>query len=52
MFALAILFACVEKLCSIMNLVAVEKDWVRYYMNRFLIPASGMNHGWLIFHVR
>ena len=28
MFALVVLFACVEKLCSIMNLVAVEKDWV------------------------
>ncbi|RTE85378.1 hypothetical protein BHE90_000009 [Fusarium euwallaceae] len=25
---LATLFACIEKLCSIMNLVAVEKDWV------------------------
>jgi iron-regulated transporter 1 len=28
MFAVAILAACAEKLCSIMNLVAVEKDWV------------------------
>ncbi|RSM12618.1 hypothetical protein CEP52_002304 [Fusarium oligoseptatum] len=25
---LATLFACIEKLCSIMNLVSVEKDWV------------------------
>lgn len=24
----ATLFACIEKLCSIMNLVSVEKDWV------------------------
>ena len=23
------LLACVEKLCSIMNLVSVERDWVR-----------------------
>lgn len=22
-------FACVEKLCSILNMVSVEKDWVR-----------------------
>ncbi|KAI9150126.1 Solute carrier family 40 member 1 [Paramyrothecium foliicola] len=28
MLALLIVLACVEKLCSIMNLVAVEKDWV------------------------
>ncbi|KAH7310464.1 Ferroporti-1 [Stachybotrys elegans] len=26
--AILILIACVEKLCSIMNLVAIEKDWV------------------------
>jgi len=26
--ALAILLACVEKLCSVLNLVAVERDWV------------------------
>lgn len=24
-----VLLACVEKLCSVMNFVAVEKDWVR-----------------------
>jgi iron-regulated transporter 1 len=24
-----ILLACVEKLCSIMNMIAVERDWVR-----------------------
>ncbi|KAK3115619.1 hypothetical protein LTR53_004826, partial [Teratosphaeriaceae sp. CCFEE 6253] len=28
LFALVILLACVEKLCSVMNLVAVERDWV------------------------
>jgi len=28
MMALLAFFACLEKLCSIMNLVAVEKDWV------------------------
>src|SRR3569833_184411 len=28
LFALTVLLACVEKLCSVMNLVAVERDWV------------------------
>lgn len=28
MLAVLSLLACVEKICSIMNLVAVEKDWV------------------------
>ncbi|PVI00807.1 hypothetical protein DM02DRAFT_707097 [Periconia macrospinosa] len=28
LFALTIVLACVEKLCSIMNLVSVERDWV------------------------
>ncbi|OAA59802.1 Ferroporti-1 [Niveomyces insectorum RCEF 264] len=28
LFALAVAAACVEKLCSVMNLVAVERDWV------------------------
>lgn len=28
MLAFVSLLACVEKLCSIMNLVSVEKDWV------------------------
>jgi len=28
MFVLLTALACVEKLCSIMNLVSVEKDWV------------------------
>ena len=29
MLALLCFLACVEKLCSIMNMVSVEKDWVR-----------------------
>lgn len=29
LFALVVLLACVEKLCSVMNLVSVERDWVR-----------------------
>lgn len=28
LFALSVVLACVEKLCSLMNLVAVERDWV------------------------
>lgn len=28
MFVGLIILACIEKLCSIMNLVSVEKDWV------------------------
>jgi len=28
LFAIAVLLACVEKLCSVMNLVSVERDWV------------------------
>jgi solute carrier family 40 (iron-regulated transporter), member 1 len=28
LFALVVLLACVEKLCSVMNLIAVERDWV------------------------
>ena len=28
LFAAVVLLACVEKLCSVMNLVAVERDWV------------------------
>lgn len=23
-------FGCMEKLCSIMNLIAIERDWVSY----------------------
>jgi iron-regulated transporter 1 len=29
LFSLLVLFAAMEKLCSIMNLVAIERDWVR-----------------------
>jgi len=29
LLALATFLACIEKLCSILNLVSVEKDWVR-----------------------
>lgn len=32
LFALTIILACVEKLCSMMNLVSVERDWVRGVM--------------------
>jgi iron-regulated transporter 1 len=28
LFALVVLLGCVEKLCSVMNTVAVERDWV------------------------
>jgi len=28
LFAVSILLACVEKLCSVLNLVSVERDWV------------------------
>lgn len=28
LLAVVTAFACVEKLCSILNLVSVEKDWV------------------------
>jgi iron-regulated transporter 1 len=27
------LLACIEKLCSVLNMVSVEKDWVRLLMN-------------------
>lgn len=30
LFAALVLLACVEKLCSVMNLVSVERDWVGY----------------------
>lgn len=29
LLAILVLMACVEKLASIMNLVSVERDWVR-----------------------
>jgi iron-regulated transporter 1 len=28
MFAVVVLLSCIEKLCSVMNLVSVERDWV------------------------
>lgn len=28
--ATLVLLACVEKLCSIMNMVAIERDWVSH----------------------
>ena len=28
-------FGCMEKLCSIMNLIAIERDWVRHDTNEF-----------------
>ncbi|KAL9615559.1 MAG: hypothetical protein Q9167_000072 [Letrouitia subvulpina] len=34
MMVLLASFACIEKLCSIMNLVSVEKDWVRQNCDR------------------
>ena len=35
-FALLTVLACVEKLCAIMNLVAVERDWVRITFPQYL----------------
>jgi solute carrier family 40 (iron-regulated transporter), member 1 len=29
LFAITVFFACIEKVCSVMNLVSVERDWVR-----------------------
>ena len=29
LFSVAVVAACVEKLCSVMNLVSIERDWVR-----------------------
>lgn len=31
LFALAVILSCAEKLCAVMNLVAVERDWVRLH---------------------
>ena len=30
LFTMLTVLACIEKLASIMNLVSVEKDWVRF----------------------
>ena len=43
--------ACVEKLCSVMNLIAVERDWV-FYLAALFIPrrtkelATGRSDCW------
>lgn len=37
-FSLVVLLACVEKLCSVMNLVSVERDWVSHY-RRLWVPV-------------
>lgn len=35
LLALLALLACIEKLCAIMNMVSIERDWVgRMYMYR------------------
>lgn len=43
-FAVVVLFACLEKVCSVINLVSVERDWVsvqsRYYLCPLLTPAG------------
>lgn len=39
-FALVVLLACVEKLCSVMNLVSIERDWVRLLMMALVKPWS------------
>lgn len=45
MMALLAFFACLEKLCSLMNLVAVEKDWVSPRMqhhNPYLVDGEAL----------
>lgn len=42
MLALLAFLACIEKLCSIMNMVAVEKDWVRVFT--FIFSVSCCMH--------
>ena len=34
------LLACMEKLCSIMNMVSVERDWVRTELLEAFVRAS------------
>lgn len=34
MLVLLSFLACIEKLCSIMNMVSVEKDWVSQQITR------------------
>jgi iron-regulated transporter 1 len=36
LLALLAIFGCVEKLCAIMNLVSVERDWVCWPFTCFL----------------
>jgi iron-regulated transporter 1 len=33
LFAVTVLLACVEKICSVMNLVSVERDWVSPFLS-------------------
>lgn len=42
LFAMLTVLACIEKLASIMNLVSVEKDWVRFA--QFLILRAILTH--------
>ena len=43
--ALVILLACLEKLCSVLNLVSVERDWVSLSKSLFdLFISSGCGH--------
>ncbi|KAH8812846.1 Ferroporti-1 [Xylogone sp. PMI_703] len=43
MFVVLVLLACLEKLCSIMNLVSVEKDWVVVVAQSDLVALRTMN---------
>lgn len=40
MLILLAFLACIEKLCSIMNMVSVEKDWVRHLSKPFSYAYS------------
>ena len=42
MLVLLSFLACIEKLCSIMNLVSVEKDWVSWFQDK---PPRTLAHG-------
>jgi hypothetical protein len=46
LFGVLVLCSAVEKLCSIMNLVAIERDWVRSYIDSFGKPFLTV-HRWL-----
>jgi iron-regulated transporter 1 len=45
LLALLAIFACVEKLCAIMNLVSIERDWVRwpFYLFFGMVPYESFN---------